>query len=130
MPSRSSLSPRERDLRSRLHLFLNNADYLFHGSVIEMARKCGNPRCRCASSDEHKHRSLYLGQTREGKTSMLYIPKELEPLVRKGVEDFQRALALLEELNLEARRRLDKTKAKKKAARKKAPRKKKPPDRS
>ena len=133
MPSRSSLSARERDLRSRLHLLLNNAEGFIHGSLIEMARKCGNPRCRCAANDEHRHRSQYLGQTRDGKTSMVYLPKDLEPQVRQATEHFQKALTLLEELNLEARLRLDKSKMKpkKKAARKKvAPRKKKPPKRS
>lgn len=133
MPSRSSFSARERDLRSRLHLLLNNADGFIHGSLIEMARKCGNPHCRCASNDEFKHRSQYLGQTRGGKKSMVYVPKDLEPQVRLAIEHFQRALALLEELNAEARLRLDKSKRKpiKKNTRKKAvPKKKKLPKRS
>lgn len=131
MPSPSSFSARERQLRSRLHLLLNKAEGFIHGSLIEMARKCGNPRCRCVSSDDLKHRSLYLGQTRDGKKSMIYIPKDLEGQTRRDIEHFQRALALLEELNAEARLRLDKSKSKskpkKKSARKKATPKKKPP---
>lgn len=132
MPSRSSFSARERDLRSRLHLLLNNADGFIHGSLIEMARKCGNPRCRCASNDDLKHRSLYLGQTRHGKKSMVYLPKDLESQVRQAIEHFQQALALLEELNVEARLRLDKSKSKpsKKSTRKKTVPKKKPPKKS
>jgi hypothetical protein len=136
-PSRSSFSPRERELRSRFHLLLNNAEGFIHGSLIEMARKCGNPNCRCASNDDLKHRSQYLGQTRNGKTSMLYLSKDLEPQVRQAVEHFQQALSLLEELNLEMRLRLEKHKLKrngkkktasKKTSKKKAPlRKNKPP---
>jgi hypothetical protein len=113
MPNRSSLSDQERDLRSRLHLLLNNAESFLHGSPIEMARRCGNPNCRCASNDQYKHRCLMLGQTRKGKTSMVYIPRHLEARVRQGIGSFQQALALLEELNLEARKRLDQAKAKK-----------------
>lgn len=133
MPSRSSFSKHERDLRSRLHLLLNNAESFFHGSPIEMARRCGNPNCRCASNDLYKHRCLMLGQTRKGKTSMVYIPKHLEARVRQGIDSFQQARDLLEELNLEARKRLDQAKAKTKSTRKKATtastRKKKPSSR-
>ena len=133
MASRSSLSARERDLRSRLRLLLNNADGFIHGSLIEMVRKCGKPGCRCASNDEFRHRSLYLGQTRGGKTSMVYLSKDLVPQVRQAIEHFQQVLTLLEELNLEARLRLEKSKPKRnrKAPRgKAAPKKKKPPKRS
>lgn len=116
MPSRSSLSPRERELRSRLHVLLNNAAGFLHGSLVEMVRKCGNPNCRCASDDDSRHRSLYLGQTRGGKRTMVYIPRDLESQVRQQAEHFQRALDLLEELNTEARLRLDKKKEKNKGS--------------
>jgi len=112
MPSPASLSSRERHLRSRLHLLITNAEGFIHGSVIEMARKCGKPSCRCASDDNLKHRSRYLGQTRGGKNSMVYLPADLEAPVRRKVEHFQQALDLLEELNVEARLRLDKDKDK------------------
>ncbi len=112
MPSPASFSSRERQLRSRLHLLITNAHGFIHGSVIEMARKCGNPSCRCASDDDLRHRSRYLGQTRGGKKSMVYLPADLEAPVRQEVEHFEQALNLLEELNIEARLRLDKMKLK------------------
>ena len=77
-----------------------------------MTRKCGSPSCRCASDDDLRHRSRYLGQTRDGKKSMVYLPADLEAPVRQEVEHFQQALDLLEELNIEARLRLDKKKLK------------------
>ena len=130
-PSPASLSARERQLRSRLHFLLTHAQGFLHGSLIEMARRCGNPKCRCASSDQHKHRSFYLGRTRNGKPSMVYIPKALEPEIRQWIDDFQQALALLEELNVEARERLQQSKrrqpSKTKPAAKKARGKNKPP---
>ncbi len=113
MPSHSAFSSREREIRSRLHLLLNQTEDFLHGSPIDMARRCGNPNCRCASNDEFKHRSLCLGQTRKGISSTVYIPRHLEAKVRKGVANFQQAQDLLEELNVEARIRLDKAKAKK-----------------
>ncbi len=116
MPSRLSLSARERQLRSRLRLLLNNSEGFIHGSLISISRRCGKPRCRCASSEKHKHPALFLGQTRDAKTSMLYLPKDLHAQARQAVEDYQEALALLEELNLEARKRLQKAKDRGKAA--------------
>ena len=117
MPSPASFSSRERHLRSRLHLLVTNAKGFIHGSIIEMARKCGNPSCRCASDDALRHRSRYLGQSRGGKKSMVYLPADLEGPVRQEVDHFQQALDLLEELNIEARLRLDKEKLRAKSGR-------------
>lgn len=117
MPSPASFSSRERHLRSRLHLLVTNAKGFIHGSIIEMARKCGNPSCRCASDDALRHRSRYLGQSRGGKKSMVYLPADLEGPVRQEVDHFQQALDLLEELNIEARLRLDREKLKARSGR-------------
>lgn len=111
MAGRMSFSSRERELRSRLHSLLNQAEDFLHGSPVEMARRCGNPKCKCAAADEHKHRCLCLGQTRKGKTTTVYVPKHLEAKVRSGIKNFSTASDLLEELNLEARKRLEKAKA-------------------
>ncbi len=114
MISPSSFSIRERKLRSRLHFLITEQKDFFHGSPIDMARRCGNPNCKCASNDEHKHHCFCLGQTRKGMSSTVYIPKRLEKQVRQGIDNFQQALDLLEELNLESRKRLQKSKLQKK----------------
>lgn len=110
MISKSALSQRERELRSRLHSLINEAEDFIHGTPVELFRKCGNPNCKCATSDEHRHRALTLGQTRRGKSSTLYIPKNLEPKVLTGIDRFNQAQEILEELNIEARKRLEKAK--------------------
>jgi hypothetical protein len=110
--SPSSLSAEERRLRSQLHALLNSADGLLHGSLIEMARRCGKSSCRCACDDAARHRSLYLGQTAKGKSVLTYIPVALEPMVRLWTADFLRAADLLEALNVQARVRLASAKLK------------------
>jgi hypothetical protein len=120
MPPRSSLPDKERQARSRLRQLLNNAEGFVHGSLIEMARRCGNPKCRCANDDQHKHCSPYLGQTRKGKTSMIYLGRDLEVQVRQWIDNYQQAVDLLEELSLQARSRIDKLKQSTKSARKAA----------
>lgn len=113
-----SLSKRERELRSSLHALIDRADMLIHGSAVNTPRRCGRPTCRCASSDEHRHPSVYLGQSRGGKTRNVYIPKELVTRVEEGIDSYKKAIELLEELNLEARKRIDQAKADKQAAKK------------
>jgi len=106
----ASLPPEERHLRSQLHQLLSRAEGLVHGSLIEVARRCGKPSCRCATDDEARHRSLYLGRTREGKTTMEYVPKHLEETVRQWVEDCRAALELIERINSQGRARLKESK--------------------
>ncbi len=114
--SPASLSAAERRLRSRLHQLLSNADGFLHGSLIVMARRCGKPSCRCATDDNARHPALCLGQTHQGKTTMVHVPKQLEALVRQWVGNFQDAADLLEQLSQQGRERLANAKAQKRPA--------------
>ncbi len=116
MPSRNSLPPTERQIRSRLRQLLDQAEGFLHGSPIELSRKCGKPTCRCASDDSLRHRSLAIGQTRKGKTTMLHVPRPLEAQARRWIDDFQKANALLEALDEQGRLRLEEAKTKARAA--------------
>lgn len=108
--SPATLPAGERQLRSRLHQLLARAEGFLHGSLIVMTRRCGKPTCRCVSDEQAKHRSLYLGQTVNGKTSMLYIPAGMEREVRQRVANFQQAAALLEAISQQGRNRLGQSK--------------------
>ena len=104
--SPATLPAQERQCRSKLHQLLSQAEGFLNGSLIVMARRCGKPTCRCSSDDEAKHRSLYLGQTLNGKTTMLHIPASLVPGVRQWVANFQQAAQLIEQLSQQGRIRL------------------------
>lgn len=108
----ASLPTQERQFRSKLHQLLNQSEGFLHGSLIVMVRRCGKPSCRCASDDQAKHRSLCLGQTLNGKTTMVHIPARLEPIVRQWVDNYQLATQLLEQLSQQGRDRLNRAKAK------------------
>lgn len=109
MNHRGGLSKRERSVRSRLHKVIADADGFVHGSVIRMARVCGNPRCKCAVKGE-KHVSLYLGQTRRGKRRMKYIPKVWEERIQRWVGNYKKAADLLEQISEEGWSRLRESK--------------------
>jgi len=109
MKHRKGLSEADRQARSQLHQLLERADGLVHGSLIRMARRCGNPRCRCALKDQ-KHESWSLGVSQKGRTRMKHIPREQEERVQRWVRDYQQARALLETISTEAWQRLQKAK--------------------
>ena len=106
MKHRKGVSAADKAARSRLHLLLERADGLVHGSLIRMARRCGNPRCRCTTEDK-KHVSWYLGVTEKRKTRMKHLPKGTEAQVRRWIEQYQLARQLLEEMSQEAWKQLD-----------------------
>jgi hypothetical protein len=109
MRHRKGLTEVDRQARSELHQLLERADGLAHGSLIRMARRCGNPKCRCALKDE-KHESWCLGVSQKGRTRMKHIPRDQEARVRRWVQQYQRARELLEAISQEAWKQLQKAK--------------------
>ena len=105
MKQRPGLSVVDRNARSQLRLLLETAEGLVHGSLIRMARRCGNPRCRCATLNQ-KHESWYLGRTQNRKTHMKHLSKEQEATVRRWTQAHQKARRLLDQISDEAWTRL------------------------
>ena len=75
------------------------------GTVSEVYRTCGSPRCRCKQGGP-KHGPFmqisYRGES--GKTTGYHVPRELGPAVREGTEGwhrFQEIARRLAELNRE-----------------------------
>lgn len=93
----------EKLLRQRRKLVqqLPRTARLLKGSLVELYRTCGKPSCRCLKGE--KHRSLYLSRSREGKTTMTYIPAAYERSVRQAVARYHTFLeisAAISEINL------------------------------
>ena len=76
MRHRGNFSIDDRNARSQLAKLINSKRLLC-GSLVTMARTCGNPRCKCVIAGQ-KHVSLYLS-IQDGKTrKMICIPKKWE----------------------------------------------------
>ena len=58
------------------------------GSLFQMRRQCGNPRCKCARGELHA--SWYLSRRREGKTKLTYIGRVVPDWLQKRVGRYQR----------------------------------------
>lgn len=93
-------------LRKRASLLRHLATLgpLIDGSLVTIARVCGNPNCKCAQGE--KHRSLYLtykGQRRvpgePAKSKTLYIPVPLEAEVRQWNQECVKARELIRQIS-------------------------------
>ena len=84
MRPRSQRSAPERHARSRLAQLITEQPFL-RGALVEQARTCGKPTCRCRQG--YLHRSLYLATRRHDRRVLLYIPRALEETVRRWVQN-------------------------------------------
>lgn len=105
MKHRSHLTPFERKIRSRL-ISLLRSDGILRGNLVTLKNTCGKPNCRCQRGE--KHESLYLVQSRQGKTYMRYIPQSWHQRVQAWVKRYQEVQQLLESLSERYWRRVEK----------------------
>jgi hypothetical protein len=86
----------ERRLRSQLCKILHGSG-LMHGTLIRRQRVCGKPNCRCTRG--HKHESLYVVVTENGKPRQLYVPPQWEQAVRRWIDEYRKARELMDEVS-------------------------------
>lgn len=96
MSQRSQRAAPERHARSQLAQLITEQPFL-RGCLVERARSCGKPTCRCQQG--HQHRSLYLAVRHRDRRALLYIPRALEPTVRQWVHNGRRLAQQLASLN-------------------------------
>jgi len=90
------MSPRERELRSRLAGLLRSAGFL-RGTLSVRERVCGKKNCKCARGERHV--ALYVVASDGGKLRQLFVPKAWEEDVREWVQNHHDARAILEEIS-------------------------------
>ena len=101
MHHRSHRSAPERQARSQLAQLLTEQPFL-RGSLVDRARSCGKPTCRCQQG--HLHHSLYLAVNHRGQRALLYVPRALHDTVRQWLATGRRLyqqLAALHQQQLE-----------------------------
>lgn len=96
MSQRSQRSAPERHARPQLAHLLTEQPFL-RGSLVERARPCGKPTCRCRQG--HLHRSLYLATRHDDRRVLLCIPQALEQTVRQAVANGRRLAGQLQALH-------------------------------
>jgi uncharacterized protein DUF6788 len=96
MSQRCQRSATERHARCQLAQLVTEQSFL-RGSLVERARSCGKPTCRCQQG--HLHRSLYLAVRHQGRRALLFIPWALEQTVRLWLHNGRRLAQQLQTLN-------------------------------
>ncbi len=96
MEHRGKFTVKDRQARSELARLANGQRFLC-GSLVTMARQCGNPRCRCTQGQ--KHVSLYLSIRDGTKRKMIFIPKRWEKTITRWVENYRHINALMADVS-------------------------------
>ena len=103
MKHRGKFAQKDRQARSQLAK-LAGSKRLLCGSLVTMARTCGNPRCRCALKGQ-KHVSLYLSIRDGKKRKMICIPKKWENTITQWVENYKKANGLMADISAHSLKR-------------------------
>lgn len=96
MNHRSHLPAPERHARSQLARLIADQPFL-RGSLVDRARSCGKPACRCQKGQ--RHRSLYLATRHRGRRVLLYVPRALQETVRLWVSNGRRLAQQMQDLH-------------------------------
>ena len=107
MLPRTSRSATERARYSKLRQLLLQEPGLLRGTLVEVQRQCGKPRCRCQRELTGRHRALYLGLSLNGKARMVYVPAAWEQRVRQWAGRYAQVRGLLEQISLKCLERLE-----------------------
>jgi len=94
--AKAHMTEREREIRSRLAQILSS-EPLVRATISDRRGTCGKSECRCARG--HRHHTLYLVASKQGKLHQLFVPEHLTAEARQYVASYKKVRALLEELS-------------------------------
>lgn len=81
---------------------------VLRASLLERYTQCGKPGCKCMRGEKHGPAYYLTVSYAQGKTRQVYVPKDLQPLAARWVQNYHQAITVLEEIstiNLELIRR-------------------------
>jgi uncharacterized protein DUF6788 len=83
------------------------AEQAIFGTLSQTYRTCGTPGCRCHHGGPKHGPHLYISYSGpSGKTTGYYVPKAVQPQVRKGVQAWSRLQKNLRQLALLNKQRI------------------------
>ena len=71
---------------------------LVAASLVRVGRRCGNPRCRCATGEKHPAWRLTYKDANQ-KTVSVYVPVDMVEEVRQWVENYRTLKTLVAEIS-------------------------------
>lgn len=70
---------------------------ILRGSIVRVKRYCGKVNCRCQKG--FKHGSLYVSQSHQGQSRLVYIPHRSEKEVRRFIRNYQLLKSVMEKIS-------------------------------
>ena len=80
-------------------------DQIVRGSLVTRRRRCGKPTCHCVNTDGHGPAHYLVVTLKPGKTEQILLSKEMLPVARRYLDNYNRWWAALEKVS-EVNRRL------------------------
>jgi hypothetical protein len=81
--------------RERLQHALPPMDQILRASLFQRVRRCGRPGCHCARGEGHP--SYYIGVSApEGKTIQVSLPRDVVPVAREWIANYERLWRFIE----------------------------------
>jgi len=84
---------------------IGNIGPFVQASLTHTKKRCGNPKCRCASEGPI-HPSTLLTWKEKNKTHTLYVPQALVPEVTQWVKEYKKLKRLMAQMTAEQKKRL------------------------
>ena len=85
--------------RKRLRHKLTSLGPFIKGSISDLKMNCGKPECRCHKGGP-KHPATCLTFYREGKRSLIYVPKKERKRARQWLANYKEAENIIFDLTL------------------------------
>ena len=86
---------KEREIRSKLAQLIGDRG-IVRGSLVVREKVCGKSNCKCACGE--RHTAQYLVVSQAGKKRQLFITAGKEGRVKRWLDNYREAQALLEEI--------------------------------
>ena len=83
--------------RRKISKLIPKIEECVRGSLVIMKRACGKLNCRCQKGK--KHRAIYLSQSCNGKTRMIYLPRGSESKAHQYVKNYRKIKDILNSLS-------------------------------
>jgi len=105
--------PKTKDEAQKVLEHIRSIGPFLQASLTHTRKRCGNPKCRCASEGPI-HPSTLLTWKEKNKTHTLYVPQALVHEVMQWVKEYKKLKRLMDQMSAEQKKRLKSMKSKSK----------------
>lgn len=84
--------------RFRLFRQLLRYSAFIRGSMVELKRPCIYKKCKKCKSGK-KHPTVYYSISRKNKTTLIYLPRDIQPIVKKLIDNYHKVISIIDQMS-------------------------------